>query len=237
MAVLKTTSPWPSASAPSARPTNDRPSSRTRAAYLLLAGNDHRLVEPVLLSHQHFNTLGVGGGHVLADVVVSDRQLAMASVDEHRQLDRAGPAEVEQRVHRGPCCPSAVDNVVDEHHHLAVDVGHVRLESMRGLAQMAVVAVLAGVDRANRNGVPLQLLELRGEPARQMIASRIHAHQHHLAGAVVALDDLVRDSRQRAADLLCIHDRGLETALGDAHDSTLSSSAMRMYIPLRACRK
>src|SRR5260370_9458202 len=147
MAVLKTTSPWPSASAPSARPTNDRPSSITRAAYLLLAGNDHRLVKPVLLGHQHLDALGVGGGHVLADVVGSDRQLAMAAVDEHRQLDRARPAEVEQRVHRGPCGASAVDHVVYEHDHLAVDVGHVRLESMRGLAQMAVVAVLARLDR------------------------------------------------------------------------------------------
>src|SRR5713226_9601106 len=138
MAVLKTSSPWPSASAPNARPTNDRPSSRTRAAYFL-AGNDHRLVESVLLGHQHLDALGVGGGHVLADVVGSDGQLAMASVDEHRQLNRARPAEVEQRVHRGPCRSSAVNHVVDEHDNLAVDVGHVRLEAVRGLAQMAVV--------------------------------------------------------------------------------------------------
>src|SRR5260370_19075857 len=129
MAVLKTTSPWPSASAPSARPTNDRPSSITRAAYLLLAGNDHRLVESVLLGHQHLDALRVGGGHVLADVVGPYRQLAMASVDQHRQLDRARPAEVEQRVHRRPRRAPAVDHVVDEHDHLAVDVGPVRLES------------------------------------------------------------------------------------------------------------
>src|SRR5258708_285563 len=130
MAVLKTTSPWPSASAPSARPTNDRPSSRTSTAYLLLAGNDHRLVDSVLLGHQHLDALRVGGGHVLADVIGSDRQLAMASVDQHRELDRARPAEVEQRVHRGPRSAAVVDHVVDEHDHLAVDVGHVGLESM-----------------------------------------------------------------------------------------------------------
>src|SRR5467141_4114710 len=112
MAVLKTTSPWPSASAPSARPTNDRPSSRTKAAYLLLAGNDHRLVESILLGHQHLDALRVRGGHVLADVVGSDGQLAMTSVDEHRKLDRARPAEVEQRVHRGPSSASVVDHVV-----------------------------------------------------------------------------------------------------------------------------
>src|SRR6266513_627951 len=102
MAVLKTTSPWPSASAPSARPTNDRPSSRTKAAADLgrpararrLAGNDHRLVEAVLLGHQHLDALGVRGGHVLANVVRADRQLAMAAVDEDRQLDRARSPEI-----------------------------------------------------------------------------------------------------------------------------------------------
>src|SRR5258707_15505297 len=114
MAVLKTTSPWPSASAPSGRPTNDRPSSRTKAAYLLLAGNDHRLVDTVLLGHEHFDALRVGGGHVLADVVGPDRQLAMASVDQHRELDRARPAEVEQRFHRRPRSPPVVDDGVDE---------------------------------------------------------------------------------------------------------------------------
>src|SRR5260370_7423264 len=118
MAVLKTTSPWPSASAPSGRPTNDRPSSRTRAAYLLLAGNDHRLVEPVLLGHQHLDALGVGGGHVLADVVGSDRQLAMPSVDEPRKRDRARPAEVGPPVHPAPCPPPPVHHLPTAPHPL-----------------------------------------------------------------------------------------------------------------------
>src|SRR5947208_8984881 len=124
MAVLNTTSPWPSVSAPSASPTNDRPSSITSAAYFL-AGNDHRLVEAVLLGHQHLDALGVRGGHVLAHVVGADRQLAMAAVDEDRQLDRARSPEIEQRVHRRARGASAVDHVVYEHDHLAVDVGHV----------------------------------------------------------------------------------------------------------------
>src|SRR5207247_7676321 len=119
MAVLNTTSPWPSASAPSARPTNDRPSSRTRAAYFL-AGNDHRLVEAVLLGHQHLDALRVRGGHVLAHVVGADRQLAMAAVDEDRQLNRPRPPEIEQPVHRRARGASAVDDVVCEHDQLAV---------------------------------------------------------------------------------------------------------------------
>ena len=41
------------------------------------------------------------GRQVLADVVGADRQLAVAAVDEHRELHGPGPAELEQRVERG----------------------------------------------------------------------------------------------------------------------------------------
>src|SRR2546430_16698139 len=75
MAVLNTTSPTPATSAPRGRPTNARPSSSTKAANPL-AGNDHRLVDAVLLHHLHLDPLGVGGGGVLADLVGPDRQLA-----------------------------------------------------------------------------------------------------------------------------------------------------------------
>ena len=55
------------------------------------------------------------GRHVLADVVGADRQLAMAAVDEHRQPDRAGTAEVDQGVHRRADRAPGVEDVVDEH--------------------------------------------------------------------------------------------------------------------------
>src|ERR1700688_439673 len=108
IAVLKTTSPSPTTSAPSAEPTNALPSSSTRAAYCFLApfplvDNYHRLVDAVLLLDQHLDPLGVGGRHVLADVVRSDRQLTMAAVDQNCELDRARAPEVHQRIHRGAC--------------------------------------------------------------------------------------------------------------------------------------
>src|ERR1700730_2980682 len=79
MAVLKTTSPSPIVPAPSACPTNERPSSSTSAAYVFLAGNDHRLVDAVVLGDEHLDALRVRGGHVLADVLGADRKLAMAA--------------------------------------------------------------------------------------------------------------------------------------------------------------
>src|SRR5450759_2690578 len=143
MAVLKTTSPSPTTSAPNAVPTNERPSSSTNAAKTFLAGNDHRLIDTVVFGHQDLDPLRVRRRDVLPYVVRPDRQLAMSAVDEHRQLDGLRPSEVHQRIHRGSRGPAVMDHVVDEHDHLAPDVRHLRGCAMGRLAQMAVVTVLA----------------------------------------------------------------------------------------------
>src|SRR6266851_4298069 len=141
MAVLKTTSPWPSTSAPSAAPTKARPSSSTSAAWRFLDGNYHRLVDAVFLGDEDLDALRVRGGDVLADVIRTDRQLAVAPVDEHGQLDGPRAPEIHERIHRGSRRPPMVDDVVHQHDHLAVDVRHDRWSAMRGHAQVPVVAV------------------------------------------------------------------------------------------------
>src|SRR5580700_6182065 len=100
MAVLKTTSPSPTTSAPRASPTKALPSSRTRAATFFLAGNDHRLVDAVVFDDEDLDPLRVRGGDVLADVVRPDRQLAMSTVDQHGELYGLRATKVHQRVHR-----------------------------------------------------------------------------------------------------------------------------------------
>src|SRR6266404_6427938 len=238
MAVLKTTSPSPRPSKPSAAPTKARPSSRTSAAWRFLDGNDHRLVDAVLLGDEHLDPFRVRRGDVLADVVGPYRKLAMAPVDKNRQLDCPRPSEVHQRIHRRARGPSVVDDVVHENDHLAVDVGHVGLAAVRGHAQMAVVAVLADVERAYCHGRPLQIHQAVRKPAGEMIALGHDADQNQVAGATVPLEDLVRDARKRTPDLLGVHHRGLEPSLlYCAHASNLSRSAMRMYKPLRAWRQ
>src|SRR5260370_41777403 len=97
IAVLKTTSPTPTPSAPSDSPTKARPSSSTSAAKGL-SRNNYCLVDAVLLVDEDLDALCVRGGHVLADVVRPDRQLAMPAVDEDRQLDRARSPEIHQPV-------------------------------------------------------------------------------------------------------------------------------------------
>src|ERR1700681_4869461 len=134
IAVLKTTSPSPTTSAPRASPTKALPSSSTRAATFFLAGNDHRLVDAIVLHHEDLDPLRVRGGDVLADVVRTDGQLAMSAVDEDRQLDGLRPAKVHQCVHRRPRCPAVMDHVVNQDDDLAIDRRHLGRGAMRGLA-------------------------------------------------------------------------------------------------------
>ena len=94
------------------------------------------------------------GGQVLADVVGADRQLAVAAVDEHRQLDGARAADVAQRVERGADRAAGEEHVVDEDHQRVVDAagGDLgRAPSARGGLQAQVVAVHRDVE-ASRPG-------------------------------------------------------------------------------------
>src|SRR5713101_7067291 len=213
MAVLKTTSPSPRPSKPSAAPTKARPSSRTSAAWRFLDGNDHRLVDAVLLRHENLDPLRVRRGYVLAHVVGTDGQLAMSAVDQHRQLDRPRPSEVHERIHRRACGPAVVDDIVDEHDHLSVDVGHVGLATVCRDAQMPIVAVLADVERAHCDRCPLELHEAVRQATREVVSFGHHADQHQVARAAAAFEDLVRDARKRTPDLLGVHHRGLQAPL------------------------
>src|ERR1700716_3540422 len=137
MAVLKTTSPSPMTSAPSAMPVNARPSSSTSATkFLFLAGNDHRLVDTVVFGNQDIDPLCIRGRHVLADVVRPDRQLTVAAIDEHGQLNRPRAPEIHQRVHRGPRGAAVMDHIVDQDDYLAANLGHVRARAVSRLAQV-----------------------------------------------------------------------------------------------------
>src|SRR5260370_5320359 len=151
IAVLKTTSPSPATSAPRATPTNARPSSSTSAAWVL-AGNDDRLVDPVLLVDEDFDPLRVGRRHILADVVGPDGQLAMPSIDEDRELDRARPAEIHQCVHRRACGPAAAAHVIDEGNHLAAAVRQLgRDGSPIARQQLSDVRLQRAVEPSNEN--------------------------------------------------------------------------------------
>src|ERR671927_539391 len=67
---------------------------------LLWRWNEQDLVDLVHLDELHLDALVARGRKVLADVVGTDRELAVPAVDQHGELDAIRPAVVEQRLDR-----------------------------------------------------------------------------------------------------------------------------------------
>jgi hypothetical protein len=72
-----------------------------------------------------------------------------------------------------------------------------------------VVAVERDVEAALWHRLRLELRDLRGDALGQRHAAAAHADEHEVVGPLVALDDLVRDARDDAAESLRVDDLGL----------------------------
>src|SRR5437660_9179696 len=147
---------------------------------------------------------------------------------QHRELDSAGATQVHQGIHRRARCAAVVDHVVDENDDLAADVRHLAVAPLAvGRPEMKVVAVQGHVEPAKRHRVLLELGEDLGEASGKDVALADYAHEHYVLDPAVALDDLMRDAREGAADLIRIHHGGLEPAFGDAHAGPVTTAACR----------
>ncbi len=120
-----------------------------------LRWGDRDLVDAVGLLQPHVHPLARGGRQVLADVVGPDRELAVAAVREHGQLNPRRPAVVEEGVDRGPHRAAGVEHVVDKDdrppREVEVEVGVVDDRCVARLAPLDVVAVEGDVEVAERD--------------------------------------------------------------------------------------
>src|SRR5215217_3318955 len=106
-----------------ARSSISRSSSRLVSSRLrkLLVSNDDHPILPIGLLQVDQNPLPARGGHVLPHMVRPDRQLPMSPVDQNGQPHRRRSPKLQQSVHRRPCRPSRIQNVV-QHHRLTAHV-------------------------------------------------------------------------------------------------------------------
>ena len=68
-----------------------------------------------------------------------------------------------------------------------------------------VVAIERDVERAGRHVVAVDFLERAGEPPGERHAARADPDERQLVEAAVALENLVRDARQRARHAIGVH--------------------------------
>ena len=110
---------------------------------------------------------------ILADVVGANRQLAVAAVDQHRQLHGAGPAPVGQRVERGADGATGEEDVVDQYDRA---IGEVVIDRPWPTTRAAGCAT-GRRDRTRRrarrrDGFPGDLGEDRRERGRPVLSRR-----------------------------------------------------------------
>src|ERR687891_1591465 len=75
----------------------------------LLRFFDDDAVLAVVLAQPHRDALALGRRQVLADEVRPDRQFPVSTIDQNRQLDHVGPAQIDEGVERGPDGPPGVE--------------------------------------------------------------------------------------------------------------------------------
>src|SRR5262249_9744811 len=160
----------------------------------------------------HLDALLAGGREVLADVVGADRELAVAAIGEDGELDAGRTAVFEQRVDRSADGAAGGEDVVDEDHGAALEVGGAlrvaddRLPAARCLpvADVDVVSVEGDVELAELELDARAFLDQAAQALRKRHAARVDPDERNGAEVVVALDDLVRDPGKCAFDGLAV---------------------------------
>ena len=142
---------------------------------------DRDLVDAVDLLEADVDPLLARGRQVLADVVGADRKLAVAAVDEHRELDALRAPVVEEGLDRGAHGAAGEEDVVDEDDRAAgeveVEVRGVDDRLRLGLAASEVVAVEGDVEVAERDLGAGQLADQRVQARGEDGAAGVDADQ------------------------------------------------------------
>jgi len=156
------------------------------------------------------DVVALSRGHVLADEVGTDRQLAVPAIHEDRQADGARTPVVDERVHRGADRAAGEEHVVDKDNDTPIDrerdqrlAHHRRVSDTR-----QVVAVERDVDGAEGYIGPLIRAYCRLNARRERVTARANADDGEKREITVALDDLVRDPRDGPADVVRREQRG-----------------------------
>src|SRR5581483_6576564 len=175
---------------------------------LLGSVDEQHAVDLVDLDELHLDALVARRREVLADVVGPDRQLAVAAVGEHGELNARRPAVVEEGLDRGADRPAGVEDVVDEDARLAlereVEPGGandgLRVERRFAAADLDVVAVEGDVDGAEVDVRACEVLDQAAEPLRERDAAGVDADERDPVEVGVALEDLVGDAMKRPVE-------------------------------------
>jgi hypothetical protein len=158
-----------------------------------------------------------GRRNVFANEVSLDRQFAMTTINQHRELDTARPAEIIQRIHRGPDSATAEENIINQHNRLTGDVdrdfGWLDIGSD---AAIQIVAMHADIQTSCGNWMVQDLGESLSQALGKRNATALDSNDYQLRRWVVAFNDFVGDAGKRPLHRLRVEqDGGICHALGN----------------------
>src|SRR6516165_9212115 len=118
-----------------------------------LSVSDHNRIGTIHLGQAYVHALTFRRFDIFAHIVRANGHLVLAAVHQYGQLNRLRAAQVSQRVKRGAHGAARVQNIVDQHHPLAVErKRNIATEQPRiSGAALAVVAIRRDVEGANRD--------------------------------------------------------------------------------------
>ena len=161
------------------------------------------------------HTFGERGGYILANEISFDRQLAMAAIDQDRELDAARPAEISQSIHGRANGAAAKENVINNYYRLSGDVkGNDCGEHFRGDALVQVIPMHADIETPGGGQLSVDGLKYRRQALRQENSTPLDPDQDEILIRFIAFSDFMRDSGQRP-----LHRGGIQDNGGGRHVS------------------
>ena len=144
-------------------------------------------------------------------MVGADGQLPVAAVDQHGQPHDARAAEVDDGVQGGADGAAGVEDVVDQHHGLAVDAGARQLGGDGGRvgwcersSRYMVTSSWPTMAAASTVGSAAAIF--CGEALGQRVAAAGDAQQDQVLGALVGLEDLMGDTSEGTVNVGLVED-------------------------------
>ena len=135
----------------------------SRITALLALYNNNLFIFVVVTKH-HLDDLAVGGLNVLAHVIRLYRQLAVATIYQHRKLNPSRAAEIDQLIQRRAHGSTGVQHIVDQHDravgNVSRDVGFVYDRTRSNSRE--VVSIKRDVELSRRRTLAFELFDLVG---------------------------------------------------------------------------
>jgi hypothetical protein len=175
---------------------------------LILPSRDFHGIPAVELADEDIHPVTRCGADAGAYHIGLNRKLASATIYEHAQKDAPGPSEVGALIQCGANSPAGIEDVVHDHHRLAIEVRQAGLAHHRTRSDgLKVVSVQGDIELAAGKIGAFRGIDEPLQPAGQLHATPLDADEDQGFGTATSLNDLTGHAREGPAECALIQER------------------------------